>query len=163
MLTAAGALLVVAAFGAAGFALAREKKSAALCAEGYALLFKHIRMRLPSLEVLESIVADFENPALETAGVLSVLKDGRSAVPCNKRLLAAIELQKDDGELYSVLLPAARELGSTDYERQTRSLDDTVSRLEALSELRRSSLEGSERCCRWLGVLAGVMTAILLL
>lgn len=163
MIVVIGAALVIAAFGGAGLLLAGQEREKALCAEGYALLIKHICARLPSLAPMDEIVADFENAALKNAGALRLIKGENSVQPCNKRLLAAIELQKDDAELYGLLRPVAAELGSTDYERQKRSLDDAYLRLNELCEKRRARLESGEKCYKWLGVLAGVLTVILLL
>lgn len=158
-----GALLVVGAFGAVGCVLASEKRQRVLCAEGFAALVGHISARLPGLAAMDEIVADFENDALKSAGVLPILQDRNSLLPCNKRLLAAIELQKDDERLCSILLPLAKELGSVGYETQQRSLSDAAAKLKELCEKRRASLAGGEKCCRWLGVLTGAAVVILLL
>lgn len=158
-----GALLVIGAFGAAGFVMAAEKRQRVLCAEGFAALAEHISARLPGLAAMDEIVGDFENEALKSAGVLPILQDGNSLLPCNKRLLAAIELQKDDEKLYSILLPLAKELGSLSYESQRRSLAAASQKLGELCKKRRASLAGGEKCCRWLGVLAGAAAAVLLL
>lgn len=163
MLSVFGALLVIGAFGAAGFVLAAEKRKRVLCAEGFAALARHISARLPSLAAMDEIVGDFENDALRSAGVLPLLQDKNSLLPCNKRLLAAIELQKEDEKLYSILLPLARELGGVGYESQQRSLSDAEEKLRTLCEKRRASLAGREKCCRWLGVLTGAAVVILLL
>lgn len=156
-----GAALVIAACGSIGFLLAAEKRKSALRTEGFALLIKHISVRLPSLALMDDIMGEFENKALAEAGVLQTLKNG--AGTCNKRFAAVAEAQKGDSALYAVLKPLANELGSTDYERQRQSLNDAEAKLTALSEARQAKLEGGERCYRWLGVLAGVLTVILLL
>ncbi len=158
-----GAVLVISAFGSAGFLLAAQKRSVALYTEGYTLLIKHICTRLPALTPMDEIIAEFENPALANAGVLQILKGENSIELCNKRLTAAIELQKDDSALYGILCSVAKELGSTDYERQQKSLEDAYRKLSELCHKRKSELENGEKCYKWLGVLAGMMTVILLL
>lgn len=158
-----GAVLVMGGFSAAGFGLAAEKRGRALRAEGFADLIAHIQAHLPSLAALEDIIASFENAALARAGVMEVLKGQNSALPCNKRLLAAIELQTEDKALYNILLPVARELGSTDYERQAQSLAAAGASLKELCSTRRQGLAESERCYRWLGMLTGAAAVILLI
>lgn len=163
MTAAVGAVLVIVAFGGAGFLLAAEKRRSLLCTEGYLLLVGHISAYLPSLIPMERIIEEFENPALEKEGVLRILKGKNSIEPCNKRLLAAAESRKEDIALYTVLCSVAAELGSTDYDRQRKSLEAAQIRLNELYEARKASLAGSEKCYRWLGVLAGMLTVILLL
>lgn len=158
-----GAVLVIAAFGGAGFMLAAEKRRSLLRTEGYLLLVGHIVACLPSLIPMERIIAGFENPALEKSGELRILKGKNSIEPFNRRLLAAAEALKEDTALYAALCSAAAELGSTDYDRQSKSLKAAQIRLGELYEARKASLAGSERCYRWLGVLAGMLTVILLL
>lgn len=158
-----GAVLVIAAFGGAGFLLAAEKRRAFLRTEGYLLLVGHISARLPSLITMERIIAEFENPALEKSGDLRILKGENSIEPFNRRLLAAAETQRDDAALYSAICSVATELGSTDYDRQRKSLEAAHVRLTELYETQKAALEGGEKCYRWLGVLAGMLTVILLL
>lgn len=158
-----GAALVMAACASLGFMLAAEKKRAVQCTEGFALLVKHIALRLPSLAVMDDIVSDFDNDGLKRADVLQALKGGGGAQPFNKRLLAVAEAQKHDGALYGILKPLATELGSTGYERQQQSLTEAEKRLFALYEKRKRELDNGEKCYKWLGVLAGATTVILLL
>ena len=158
-----GAVLIIAACGSTGFLYAAEKRQRTLCAEGYLELIRYISERLPCLTPMDAIIKEFDNSALENAGVLRILRGEHSIEPCNKRFLRAIELQKDDTELYSVLLPLANELGSLEYGRQMRSLKTAEVRLDILCGKRRAALEGGEKCYRWLGVLAGAMAVILLL
>lgn len=158
-----GAMLTMGGCTAAGFCAAAQKRRRALCAEGFAALVAHIQSQLPSLVLLEDIIASFENTALERAGVMEVLKSQNSLMPCNKRLLAAIELQTEDKALYSLLLPVARELGSTCYERQLQSLTAATAGLNELCATRRKGLAETERCYRWLGALTGAAAVILLI
>lgn len=158
-----GAMLVIAAFSGVGFLLAAEKRRAFRRTEGYLLLVGHISARLPALIPMERIIEEFENPALEKEGALRILKGKNSIEPCNKRLLAAAELRKEDTALYAVLCSVAAELGSTDYDRQRKSLEAAHVRLTELYETQKAALESGEKCYRWLGVLAGMLTVILLL
>jgi len=163
MISILGAVLTIAAFSAVGFGAAAEKRRRVRVAEGFAALVEHISARLPSLAVMDDIVMGFDNTALRASGVLKLLQAQNSYTPCNKRLLCAIELQRDDTELYRLLLPMATELGSTDYGRQKHSLETVAAQLNALCAARRAGLENSEKCYRWLGVLAGVTAVILLI
>ena len=163
MLGILGAFLLVSATTAIGFCIAAENRRAALCAEGYLALVEHIEASLPSLESLESIIAVFENRSLRREGVLEILQTKNSAVPCNKRLAVAIELQREDKTLYEVLLPLSKELGSTDYTKQQRSLAAAKTSLSALCAARRAETERGDGCYKWLGVLAGAMAVILLI
>lgn len=158
-----GAALIMASTTSAGLSLAAEKRNRALYAEGFLALVEHIEASLPSLAVLEDIIKGFDNKALRRAGVMDILKAQNSALPCNKRLMSAIELQAEDKALYSVLSPLAKELGSTDYTKQLKSLGQAKVALSTLCAARRGETENSERCYKWLGVLAGAMAVILLI
>ncbi len=156
-----GAVLVISACGYMGFVLAGQKRVAAERTEGYMLLLKHMQDRLPSLMDMDSIVADFENKALCQTGELAIIKEGNS--PCNKRLAAAIELQKDDTALYAIIGRLSKGLGGTDYDRQQKDLQEAYIKLCELNDKRQKELQSGEKCYKWLGVLAGALTVILLL
>jgi len=154
---------VLAACSAVGFGLAAEKRRRALMAEGFLALVRHVEDSLPSLLPLEDIMAVFDNESLRRYGVLETVKSKSSIQPCNKRLAEAIELTREDGELYGVLRSLVNGLGSTDYDKQQKSLRGVAAALESLSASRRSELEKGEKCYKYLGVLAGAMTVILLI
>lgn len=158
-----GAALVVTACSAIGFGFAADKRRRTLMAEGFLALVRHVEDSLPSLLPLEDIMAAFDNEALARYGVLDEVKNKSSILPCNKRLAAAIELTKDDVRLYGVLRTLARGLGSTDYDKQQKTLQGVAASLNTLSASRRAELEKGEKCYKYLGVLAGAMAVILLI
>lgn len=157
-----GAVLIMAASTAIGFGTAIEKRRRTLCAEGFFGLVEHIELSLPGLAALEDIISGYDNKTLRQEGVMDTILDPNSTLPCNKRLALAIELQKEDKALHDILVPLAKELGTTDYTRQSQSLLQAKAALYALSTSRRAELGNAERCYKWLGVLAG-MTAVILL
>ncbi len=158
-----GAALVMGASTALGFSAAAEKKRRTLIAEAYLALAVRIEDALPSLLALEDILEGFENPILLREGFFEILLNKNSPLPCNKRLLFAIELHREDKALHSILLPLAKELGSTDYDRQKRSLLSARTALESLCGERRADNEKAESLYKWLGVLTGAMAVILLI
>ncbi len=157
-----GAMVITCACGAWGFGYARIKKEEAELAEGFCGLFKHLLLHLPSLAVMEDIMQTFRHPALEDKGIGELLRK-TSAGPCNKRYLAAIELVKDDEELFAVLSEAGWDFGSTEYRLQEASFTLAAQKLQLLSEKRRQSFATGEKCYRWLGVLLGAALSILML
>lgn len=158
-----GAALVMIASTAIGFGTAREKRRRTLCAEGFYGLVEHIELSLPSLASLEDIIRGYDNGTLRQEGVMDTLLSANSTLPCNKRLALAIELQREDKALYGALLPLTRELGNTDYTRQSQSIAQVKASLYTLSTARRAELHKEERCYKWLGVLAGMAAVILLI
>ncbi len=158
-MTLMGALLTVLACAYAGDALARQKRRELLNTEGFAALVSHILRRLPSMNLLGDILADFEDSALEKLGALSIFRER----PCNKSFPAAIELIKEDKALHKILASVAAELGTTDMERQRQSLASAEEELAALTAKRREGISDTERCYRRLGILGGAAVAILLL
>lgn len=161
MIKLLGAFLVTAACGFMGFAYAKEKKKALLAAEGFLALFDYLLLRLPSLTLMDDIMGGLQVPALEGLGVADLLKGGTGA--CNKRYAAAIELFKEDGELYPILCQAGQELGCCEYRVQEQNLRAARDRLGALCQGRRESYAAGEKCYRILGVLMGAALSILML
>lgn len=158
-----GSALVIGASSAIGFFAAAEKRRGVLRAEGFLALTEHIEASLPSLAPLEDIVRFFESKALSRLGVMDILLAPGSLQPCNKRLVHAIELQREDKVIYEILSPLGRGLGSTDYQSQAQSLARARSALASLYAARLKDGESSEKCFKWLGVLAGVAAVILLI
>ncbi len=163
MLSLVGAALIIGASTVLGFSLAAEKKKRVLIAEAYLALTERIEDALPSLLALEDILRGFENRTLEREGFFNILRNKNSSLPCNKRILYAIELHREDKALYGILLPLARELGSTDYARQKRSLEGARTTLAGLCKERHAAAEKAESLYKWLGVLTGAMAVILLI
>ena len=158
-----GAALVIGASSAMGFGVAAEKRRGVLCAEGFLALVEYIEASLPSLAPLEDIISSFDNKSLSRYGVTDILLSSGGPMPCNKRLAYAIELQREDKALYCILSPLARGLGSTDYQSQAQSLARARAALASLCAARKRDSENSEKCFKWLGVLAGTAAVILLI
>lgn len=156
-----GALLITGAGGALGFAYAEKSKTELAATEALTDFFEHLLLRLPSLAFMEELFDEFENPTLKRLGFTAILKTGVGA--CNKRYLAAIELFRDDKQLYPILQKAGQHLGGTEYSLQSASLSTAKECLQLLSEKRRASFAAGEKCYRWLGVLMGAAISILML
>lgn len=156
-----GAVLICTSFGYVGFAYGAFKKGQWQVAEGFLALFEYMLLRLPSLCSMEEIWGDFSHPALDKRGIGALLRD--KGLGCNKRLMAAIDMVKDDTVLYELLNRAAYELGNTDYERQEKQLAQTVKELSALCAARANTYKTEEKSYRWVGVLCGGALSILLL
>ncbi len=151
-MTIFGALLITLACGYAGNALATEKKKELYYAEGFLSVVSYILLRLPSLTLLDTVIAECTEPFCKKEGIVS-----------NKTLRAAIELTKADEPLYAVLKRLCDTLGSTELVRQAQSLQGAVSELEALCRVRREKCAATVRCYRYVGILGGAAAAILLL
>ncbi len=158
-----GASLVTCAGGALGFVYAARQKTELAATEALEELFDYLLLRLPSLVMLDELIEEFENPALEKIGFLPILKDTKGGTTCNKRYFAAIELFSDDKALYSVLQKAGRGLGGTEYSLQAASLRDARDCIKLLGDKRRAAFAAGEKCYRWLGVLMGAAVSILML
>ncbi len=158
-----GASLVTCAGGALGFAYAARQKTELAATEALAEFFDYLLLRLPSLVMLDELVGEFENVALEKTGFLPILKDVKKGETCNKRYFAAIELFSDDKALYAVLQKAGKHLGGTEYSLQAASLKDTRDCIKLLEDKRRAAFAAGEKCYRWLGVLMGAAVSILML
>lgn len=160
MLKLFGAVLVTAACGFCGNYCAREKKREYLSAQGFSELFEYLLLRLPSLELMENILADFHQPYLESVGACALLKEGG---PCNKRYLNAIQLFAGDKELYSVLSSVKQGFGCTEYHMQEASLASARDRLAPICEKRRQRYLTEGKCYPRLGLLLGAALSILML
>lgn len=158
-----GAVLTSSACAALGFAYAERQKAELALTEGFKEFFAYLLLRIPSLELMEDIVAEFENSALDRGGFLPIIKDINSGGTCNKRYLAAIELFSGDKPLYAALLQAGKHLGGTEYSLQLSNLQSAHDRIGHLCEKRRADFAAGEKCYRWLGVLMGAALSILLL
>ncbi len=158
-MTFAGALIIVAVCAYVGDALARQKRRELLQAEGFAALLGHILRRLPTLQLMGDILADFHDATLEKLGVTAHF----CGSPCNKSFAAAIELVKEDEPLYKALARVSAELGSTDMESQRQIIASAEAEIQILVQKRREGLPDTERCYRRLGLLGGAAVAILLL
>ncbi len=158
-----GAMLITCACGACGFLYADSRKRELAATEGMCQLFEYLLLRLPSLAIMEDILAEFDNDELERMGFLTVLGDKSKGATCNKRFCAAIELFSKDSGLYPILLQAGQGLGGTEYCIQESSLKSAHDRLQLLHKKRSTEFAAGEKCYRWLGVLVGAAVSILMI
>lgn len=155
-----GALLILIASGAAGFAASRLFYQRVLQLEAFTRLISHIAAEIDSFSSpLDRIFAGYRDETLEKCGFL----------PALRRSGGAAALDECGGRLYLTAAERAElvkflgGIGRRGRDETARHCAFYEKRLAALAQSARGELAGQMKVCRTLGLLAGAMLAILLL
>ena len=159
-----GYMLIILCPAAAGFLLSHTVKERLKRVEGAIELVRHCRYKVcDRLCPQNEIFMDFDNSALERCGFVTLLRS--LDVSGGPILYRALKSCPDiwDKKTYTVLNDFARTLGNLNGRSQAESCDHCISALCLIYEKMNSTSEADMKLYRSMGMLTGVMTALLLI
>lgn len=157
-----GAFTVTAASYALGVLLARGEGERLRTLDSLISFFSYMRRRMSQERMpLYAIFSEFEDAHLEGKGFLPVLRSHKNT----SKLLwpEAVKRLSADAEIHKELLRFGESLGSLTLDMQLKRIDSVISFLASAREDLRESLPAEQKSIKTVCLLAGLMTAIILL
>ena len=160
MIRLLGALMIFVSCAAIGFSASSMYSKRVRQLEAFAQLISYIGAQIDGfLMPLERIYASFENRTLEECSFLTALREegGVAAMQICRRSLNLTQNEREE------LLRFFEGLGKHSAYEETRHCTYFEKRIKELAEAARGEYPSKSKVCRTLGVLLGLMLALVLL
>lgn len=157
-----GALFLVLASYFCGTLLAGEEGKRLKALDSLIGMLKYMRRRMTAERTpLYRILSGYEDSFLEELGFLPVLRSARNGI--SELWLSAISRLPVDSEINSELLHFGENLGELSLDEQILRLDSCLEALQNSRSRLNSVLPGKQKSLKTVCLLAGMLTAILLI